>query len=480
MEPINERLEQVTKRMFPDVRAGGGIFGAGVSGGLPNEFLVTAGDDPRDREIMRVRTSEVAGPDAPPPGHYMRSGTFSEYDGRGWDNPDGLIYREGRANEPVIEETGAARRTLVQNVFLTFNARVLYAAGEPVEPSIAYRASFRGPDDLVLLSAPARTYTIVSQTPAVSEETLAGAAGWGDATPLPDAFAMHLALPDTVTPRTRSLAAELTDGLPGPYAKARAIEQYLRAYEYDLTVPLPPEEIIDITDYFLFELQRGYCDYYATAFVVLARLSGLPTRFATGFTAGNWDSRDLTFVITEAEAHSWPEVYFPDYGWIPFEPTGGRPELMRPEVAPDFSGARAPVAEPALEDSAATRVDWNWQMLFWLLPVGLLIWGIGLLVRQAARRNEDPWQATLRWGKRAGRPISEDETVLEYGRGLGAFILQKAAETPDTGRRAAREVMALSEDVADARYGVAGARSAAVDRAMERWQSLRAYLRSIP
>jgi transglutaminase-like putative cysteine protease len=479
MEPLNDRLEQVTKRMFPDVRAGGGIFGAGVEGGLPNEFLVTAGDDPRDREIMRIRTSETAGPDAPPPGHYMRSGTFSDYDGRGWDNPGGLIYREGRANQPVIEEAGAGRQTLVQNVFLTFNARVLYAAGEPVEPSIAYRAAFRGPDDLVLLSAPARTYTVVSQTPAVSDNTLAQAAGWGDPNPLPDAFAMHLALPDTVTPRTRALAAELTDGLSSPYAKAQAIEQYLRAYEYDLTVPLPPEGIVDITDYFLFELQRGYCDYYATAFVVLARLAGLPTRFATGFAVGSWDSRDMTFVVTEAEAHSWPEVYFPDYGWIPFEPTGGRPELVRPEARPDGGSASPPIAEPDLEESPATRVDWNWQMLFWLLPLGLLIWGIGALVRQVARRNQDPWQSMLHWGRRAGRPIADDETVLEYGRGLGAFILQEAAEAQDTRRRAAREVVALSKDVADARYGMTDARPAAIDRAMRRWQSLRAYLRAI-
>ena len=91
----------------------------------------------------------------------------------------------------------------------------------------------------------------------------------------------------------------------------------------------PPEGLSDVADYFLFDLQRGYCDYYATAFVVLARLAGLPTRFVTGFAPGNWSMNEQLWIVTEADAHSWPEVYFPEVGWVPFEPTGGRPALER-------------------------------------------------------------------------------------------------------------------------------------------------------
>ena len=165
---------------------------------------------------------------------------------------------------------------------------------------------------------------------------------WGDGVELPESFAVHLELPDTVTQRTVDLAHSLTDEQPNMYAKAQAIEAYLRTFEYDLSVSAPPSDIVDVADYFLFDLQRGYCDYYATAFVVLARVAGLPTRFATGFAPGSWNPQDGRWTITEAEAHSWPEVYFPTYGWIPFEPTAGRSELSRIGL-PAFSatGGRA-------------------------------------------------------------------------------------------------------------------------------------------
>jgi hypothetical protein len=77
----------------------------------------------------------------------------------------------------------------------------------------------------------------------------------------------------------------------------------------------------DVVDYFLFELQKGYCDYYASAMVILARASGLPSRIAVGYATGNYDYLEQKFIVTEANAHAWPEVYIAPFGWIPFEPT---------------------------------------------------------------------------------------------------------------------------------------------------------------
>ena len=78
--------------MFPDIEGSGRRYGRGVAGGLPNEFLLQAGSDLGEDEVMRVRTSDVVieteyGEALPPPGHYMRSATYSIYDGLGWDNP---------------------------------------------------------------------------------------------------------------------------------------------------------------------------------------------------------------------------------------------------------------------------------------------------------------------------------------------------------------------------------------------------------
>ncbi|MBK8796669.1 MAG: transglutaminase domain-containing protein [Anaerolineales bacterium] len=120
------------------------------------------------------------------------------------------------------------------------------------------------------------------------------------------------------------------------------MERYLRTFPYDLSVPPLPEAVTDVADYFLFDLQRGYCDYYATSFVVLARAAGIPARFVTGFTSGAWNPTEQVWTVTEANAHSWPEVYFPAVGWVPFEPTAGRPELTRLGVTRSADNLPAP------------------------------------------------------------------------------------------------------------------------------------------
>ena len=89
MEPINERFEAASKQMFPDLQATGGVFGYGVAGGLPNEFLITTRRDRAHGRGHACAHQRVAATStSAPPGHYMRSGTFSDYDGLGWDNPN--------------------------------------------------------------------------------------------------------------------------------------------------------------------------------------------------------------------------------------------------------------------------------------------------------------------------------------------------------------------------------------------------------
>ena len=251
------------------------------------------------------------------------------------------------------------------------------------------------------------------------------------------------------------------------------------ATRFFLDVPLPPDAVTDVADYFLFDLQRGYCDYYATAFVVLARMAGLPTRFVTGFAVGAWDASEGVFVVTEAEAHSWPEVYFPDYGWIAFEPTGGRPELVRVGLPTAASGSAMPAEMPEIGGIDADTIVWNWEMLFWLLPLGLLIWGAIWFIGRWRRRREDPWTALLQWGTRWGRPMSADETTLEYGHALGDHIHEYADSPAEARRTAAREVGTLSDEVTLAHYGPTAARATAVEAVSARWATLRSRLRQL-
>lgn len=126
-------------------------------------------------------------------------------------------------------------------------------------------------------------------------------------------------------------------GLVSPYDAAEAIEGYLRRnYTYRDDIAAPPADR-DAIGYFLLESKTGYCDYFASAMVVLLRTQGVPARLARGYTGGVYDRARGSYVVPVSMAHSWPEVYFPGYGWQRFEPTAAdyttRPE--RPDRPPE-------------------------------------------------------------------------------------------------------------------------------------------------
>ena len=136
-----------------------------------------------------------------------------------------------------------------------------------------------------------------------------------------------LALPDSVPERVLALARDLTASEPTAYDRALAIQNYLREYPYTLEISAPPAGR-DVTDYFLFDLKKGYCDYYATSMVVLARAAGLPARLVAGYANGSYDFENAQYVVTENYAHSWVEIYFANIGWVEFEPTASQPAIL--------------------------------------------------------------------------------------------------------------------------------------------------------
>ncbi len=154
----------------------------------------------------------------------------------------------------------------------------------------------------------------------------------------------YLQLPDTITARTRRLAEQITNGLDNPYDKAVAVTNYLRNnIHYSQTIPDPPPNQ-EIIDWFLFDLRQGFCNYYATAEVVLLRAVGVPARWSVGYAEGQ-AMQDGSFIVRQRDAHAWPEVYFPGYGWVEFEPTASQPILFRREgSAADITGSNSPSA----------------------------------------------------------------------------------------------------------------------------------------
>lgn len=144
----------------------------------------------------------------------------------------------------------------------------------------------------------------------------------------------YLNIPTTVTDRTRQLAEEITFGLETPYEKAIAITNYLRKnIEYVEVITEDPPKNQETLDWFLFDLRQGFCNYYATAEVILLRSVGIPARWATGYATGEKaferETNQVTYTILQRHAHAWPEVYFPGIGWIEFEPTVSQPEIVR-------------------------------------------------------------------------------------------------------------------------------------------------------
>ncbi len=402
--------------------------------------------------------------------------TFSAYDGRGWQNPASLLRTERAAEQPWTSLSDEGRRPLLQNVSMNLVGRTLFAAGEPLAPSVTYQAEERFPGDLVALRSAERNYTIVSLVPALSADELDALPGW-EVEPLPDEYAIYLELPERVVPRVRTLATQLTADEATLFAKATAIERYLRTFPYDLTVPSPPEHVQDVADYFLFELQRGYCDYYATAFVVLARAAGIPARFVTGFTNGSWNPEQQAWTVTEADAHSWPEVYFPQVGWIPFEPTAGRPELMR--IGLPRSGAVESAPPPTVQPLPPPSPSFDDRWLWLLFPAMALIAGGIWLLQRWRLRHEDPWETLLRWGSRLGRSLQSGETVLEYGAALAMHIQTCRQDEPELCRLVSREVLGLSEEISALRYAPVHRRKQLHTRIVARWARLRTYLRRV-
>jgi len=143
----------------------------------------------------------------------------------------------------------------------------------------------------------------------------------------------YLQMPDAITPETIELAEELTDGLDNPFDKSVAIRDYLREnIAYNDQIDAPPDAGEPI-HYILFDLQEAYCNYYASAMIMMLRSQGVPSRFVSGYAQGEWVEEASTYRVRSLNSHSWVEVFFPEYGWIQFEPTAALPVGERPETA---------------------------------------------------------------------------------------------------------------------------------------------------
>ena len=261
----------------------------------------------------------------------------------------------------------------------------------------------------------------------------------------------YLQLPKRLPQRVHALTQEIVQDADSTYEKALAIQDYLRQFPYDLEVPIPPPGR-DVVDFFLFDVQRGYCDYYGSAFVVLARSAGIPARLAIGYAMGSYSFERNCYLVVERDAHSWPEVYFGEYGWIAFEPTAAFVPLERPEdpLEPPVLRSSSTQPVPMRPIDVVVRQWWQEVRQDWT-TYAVIGGGVALLVllivqAEIARRRSRLgavrgialcYEEMSHLGERLGVARRPHDTPAEYARTLDAAIRARKAHWPWSARKLA-------------------------------------------
>ena len=293
------------------------------SGGESSRVVVSPMVDIRARLVNQSRT--VAFTVRSPEPSYWRLAGLDRFDGRVW----GSQTSYGRADGPLPVGTdfGSDQRLLQQQFeIVQLGAVWLPAAFEPraLTESSSDEVRYEPTSgtlivDRALESSNGLSYTLSSAIPAFDPAVLDAST-----TPYPPEIATEfLELPADFSPAATALARQLTEGSTGRYDAALRLQNYFRdTFTYDLDVA-QGHSSNRIEDFLA--LQRGYCEQFAGSFAAMARSVGLPARVAVGFTWGEVAPDDENLYIVRGEhAHAWPEVYFPEAGWVAFEPTPGR------------------------------------------------------------------------------------------------------------------------------------------------------------
>jgi transglutaminase-like putative cysteine protease len=439
--------------------------GPDQGGVLPRAHLLGGRPELAETVVLYVTTSDPPPPlgaetesqSAAPlvPRRYWRSETLDAYTGQGWmSSPvEAVVLPPNERLEPAPPRGSRLSQRFER---VSPASQALQAANAPGyldEPALAW---WRSAGDLARLTGEASRYSVTSWTP---EPTAADLRIASPLLPL-ELADRYLALPETVPRRVTQLAQQVVQSSENRYDQARAIETFLRTYPYTLDVPEPPGER-DLVDYFLFDLQKGYCDYYASAMVVMARAVGIPARFATGYSHGEYDHAAGRWVVTESNGHSWVEIYFDGIGWVEFEPTAGLPALDRPGVDVQARPSVPPLP-PSLRE---LWISISWAFGIALAAVGFLM-ALAKWFRLRVRRSRaspadivrDIYTQLRRWDARLHLVTPSGQTAHEHAAALASLLrargqhsrwsrLRRAATT------APSEVQHLSHAYVLAQYG---------------------------
>jgi transglutaminase-like putative cysteine protease len=257
---------------------------------------------------------------------FWRGETFDVWDGRRWSRSDERFVPLVASDRLQLADDDLGARgadVLAQRIRMEVAyADVVYAAPSAVE--IEIDRPVRQRDDGTLQSAPmgrGTTYTVTSRREPLSAQRLRAV---DDGETPPEVLA-RWASPPVATERVQGLADEVIGDATTRYDQILAMERWIGdRVEYSIDAPLSPAGS-DVVDHFLFEAEQGWCEQIASSLVVLARLNGIPARLATGYVPDERDPVTGAFTVRQRNAHAWAEVWFPEVGWVPFDPTADVP-----------------------------------------------------------------------------------------------------------------------------------------------------------
>lgn len=480
---VLNRAYSVFETPYHSVEAEWQRFFAGVSGpsrlrGVSFTDAIRLGQSPNlaDRVVMTVDAQQ---------GRFWKAISYDFYTGNGWRTTE--TDKVDKVSPAVLgrEKFDATFEMLVPQ------QNLLFGASEPVRASVPHQFQ-TGADRSYSIALRAvrggqasAKYTVTSYVSVADKAALRRASNI-----YPDYIRQkYLQLPSTLPQRVRDLAHKVAGEQSDPYDKAEVVESFLRTtYRYAPTVRAPPPGR-DPVDYFLFDLKEDFCEYFASAMVVMLRELGVPARVVEGYTAGTLDPTTGKFVVKELDAHAWVEVYFPLYGWIEFEPTPSQAPIFR--VDSEAIGGGSPgggddnqdgtllgredrdipndneiVEGQGFGESVVSAVQ-NFDPR----PLAALIGALLLLLLLAFARFQLRFRGQpsvdSAWGKArllasyAGFAADPSQTTYEYATMLGEAVPEAKSPIQD-----------IAEARVHDRYTPAGATEEDVERAVSGWRRL--------
>ncbi|MBI3595354.1 MAG: DUF3488 domain-containing protein [Nitrospirae bacterium] len=263
--------------------------------------------------VMRVSMSSA------PFKIYIKGTSFNVYDGKGWKNTL-HVQKNLSADEEIPAPLKSESIITQEYVVEPMDTLAIFALSQPVRLEGGFR-SFNQDQmgNLTMQINPGNrlAYKIISSLPVISRQDREAKVAQ---IPLQSGGQTYVEYPFPHPEKLEDLARHASEGTSTLLEKASAVQQYLKNnYTYSLNVS-PSKEYSPMED-FLFHQKKGYCEHFATAMVLMMRSLGIPSRLATGYSPEEWNPYGNYFKVRQSDAHAWVEVYFPNSGWITFDPT---------------------------------------------------------------------------------------------------------------------------------------------------------------